>query len=153
MIKFTFITLVMILGISSVSFGNSYLCIPERGTLLSHNKNYIITKQSEFNKNKFLVKTYGNNRKMISVKFFGEDWYICKVGEKYIDGGEVLSGVGESIKGGDTLTCRQPHRSEEGGYTKKEFILDFKKNQFHYYSMNVTSIKMGSIFSVKCEEI
>ena len=76
MIKFTFITLVMILGISSISFGKSYLCIPERGTLLTHNKNYLITKQSEFN-----------------------------------------------------------------------------KNEFHYYSMNVTSIKMGSTFYGKCEEI
>ena len=151
--KFTFITLMIILGMSSVSFGKSYLCIPERGTLLTPDKNYLVTKQSEFNKNKFLVKTDGNNRKMISVKYFGEDWYLCEVGEKDINGGKVFSGVGESIKGGDTLTCRQPHRSEEGGYTKQEFILDFKKNEFHYYSMNVTSMRMGSTYSGKCEEL
>ena len=149
--KFTFITLMMILGMSSISFGKSYLCIPERGIFLTPDENWLITKKIVFDKNKFLVKTEGNNTKMISVKFFGADYYTCKVGEKYIEGGKVYSGVGESIKGGDFLTCRQPHTSSNGGFTKDEFILDFKKREFHWYSM--LEFRRGQTLSGRCEEI
>ena len=88
---------------------------------------------------------------MIFVKPFGADYYTCKVGEKYIEGGKVYSGVGESIKGGDFLTCRQPNTSLNGGFTKDEFILDFKKRKFHWYSM--LEFRRGQTFSGKCEEI
>ena len=83
--KFTFITLMMILGISSVSFGKSYLCIPSQMVVLNYEDREVqIVKEDEIPLTtlKFLVKTEGNNRKMISVKTFGSDNYHCKVGEK-----------------------------------------------------------------------
>ena len=157
MMKFTILTLMMILGMSSVSFGKSYLCIPERGTLLTPNKNHITTKQSEFDRNRFLVKTEGNNRKMISVKFFGESYYMCKVGEVYFEKGHgILSGVGESIKGGDFLTCRQPHTTSNGGYTQNEFNLNIKTKKFNFYNMEMKfggDDRFGQTFFGKCEEI
>ena len=150
--KFTFITLMMILGMSSVSFGKSYLCIPKKGTLLTPKVNILVTNQSDLNRKKFLVKTEGNNRKMISVKFFGKYRYLCKVGEKLFEKGfGVISGVGESIKGGNFLTCRQPHTILEGGFTKVEFILNLKKRKFHFY--NLLEFRMGQTYSGKCEEI
>ena len=150
--KFTFLTLVIILGMSLVSFGKSYLCIPERGVFFLPDDTWLIKKKAVFDKNKFIVKTEGNNRKMISVKPFGADYYTCKVGEVIFEKGHgVLSGVGESIKGGDFITCRQPHTSSNGGFTKDEFILDFKKRKFHWYSM--LEFRRGQTFSGKCEEI
>ena len=154
--KITFITLMMIFGMSSVSFGKSYLCIPKKGTLLTPKVNILVTKQSDLNRSKFLVKTEGNNRKMISVKFFGEVWTICKVGEVYFEKGfGVLSGVGESIKGGDILTCRQPHTSSNGGFTMNEFNLNIRKMEFNYYDMDLKSgdERFGQTLSGKCEEI
>jgi len=152
MIKFTFITLMMILGMSSVSFGKSYLCITERGLFILPDENWLMDKKKGLDKNKILVKTEGNNRKMISVKFFGKDRYLCKVGEKLFEKGfGVISGVGESIKGGNFLTCRQPHTILEGGFTKVEFILNLKKRKFHFY--NLLEFRMGQTYSGKCEEI
>jgi len=153
--KFTFITLMMILGISSVSFGKTYLCLPSNGILLTGNQYHNIPEPT-LNENKFMVKTEGNNRKMISVKPFGEKGIICSVGEKLVRGGKVTSGIGVSIKGGDYLTCRHPVLLKNGGYTNFEFILNIKKNEFTSYTMDLEFIKgekVGVIQSGKCEEI
>ena len=153
--KITFITLMMILGMSSVSFGKSYFCLPTSGTTFLDDNFHIRNINKDKLKgidDKWLVKTEGNDRKMISVKFFGEDWYLCKVGEKYIDGGKVWSGVGESIKGGDFLSCRQPHTSLNGGFTKNEFNLNFKTKVFYYYSMSSLG-RIGEVTFGRCEEI
>ena len=153
--KFTFITLLMILGISSVSFGKSYLCIPSQMVVLNYEDRKIqIVKEDEIPLTtlKFLVKTEGNNRKMISVKTFGSDYYHCKVGEKQIQYDRVWSGIGESIKGGDFLTCRHPHKILNGGYTKIEFNLNIKTKDFNSYSMDVR-FGFGRSFFGKCEEI
>ena len=158
--KFTFITLVMILGMSSVSFGKSYLCIPSQWVSLKYldkdgkeSRKSRVVKEDEIPKtSKFLVNTEGNNRKMISVKFFGSDYYICKVGEKRIQYDRVWSGISESIKGGDFLTCRQPHTISNGGYTKMEFNLNIKTKDFNYYKMNVRFGNGLSLFG-RCEEI
>ena len=142
----------MTLGVSTVSFGKSYLCLPSIAAYLSEDSVSV----SDYSKNnsgdQILVKTEGNNRKMISVKFFGKDRYLCKVGEKLFEKGfGVISGVGESIKGGNFLTCRQPHTILEGGFTKVEFILNLKKRKFHFY--NLLEFRMGQTYSGKCEEI
>ena len=165
--KITFITLMMILGMSSLSFGNEkmYLCFPTSRTTFLDDNTYV----SNINKDKlkgidekWLVKTEGNNRKMISVKPFGEKGIICVVGDKLMRGGEVTSGTGESILGGNYLTCRQPHTFLNGGYTNIEFILNTKKNEFTSYTMNLEYIyndediqggKGGMIVSGKCEKI
>ena len=137
--KFTFITLLMILGMSSVSFGKTYLCLSSNGILFTGNQYHNLPLEN-LNKLRFMVKTEGNNRKMISVKPFGEKGIICVVGDKLMRGGEVTSGTGESILGGNYLTCRQPHTFLNGGYTNIEFILNTKKNEFTSYTMNLEYI-------------
>ena len=63
--KFTFITLVMILGMSSVSFGKDYLCLSSHGILITNNqyRKLPLEKGSGYSLNKlrFMVKTEGNN--------------------------------------------------------------------------------------------
>ena len=138
--KFTFISLVMILGISSISFGKSYLCLTSNGILLTGNQYHHIPEPT-LNESKFMVKTEGNNRKMISVKPFGEKGIMCVVGDTISRGGKVTSGIGVSIKGGDYLTCRHPVPLKNGGYTNIEFILNIKNNKFTAYTMNLEFMK------------
>ena len=154
MIKFTFITLMMILGMSSVSFGKSYLCITERGLFILPDENWLMDKKKGLDKNKILVKTEGNNKKMISVKYFGDDVNYCMVGKVIIQKGIVISGVGESIKGGDYLTCRQPETSSEGGFTGVEFNLNIRTRVFNLYTMSLKrNLRLGMSIFGKCEEI
>ena len=148
--KITFITLVMILGMSSVSFGKSYLCISEIGNTL-----YFIDgkyKNTGVIESKFVVKTEDNDNRMVSVKEFGKDNYFCKDG----GGGTYGGGKNVSIRGGNILTCRVPYIKEYGGHTKKEFILDLKFLRFDFYQ-NFDNSKepfFGNItLKGKCEEI
>ena len=153
--KITFITLMMILGMSSVSFGNEkmYLCIPERGVDFGRDSDTI--EKSVWSYYKYVVKTKDNNSEMVSVKRVGVDYFFCKSGEvlrgnMYKD---VTSGVGESNKGEDVLSCRQPHTKEKGGYTQTEFILNLKEMYFRSYWMNFNIVKIGHLFTGKCEEL
>ena len=89
MLKFTILTVMMILGMSTVSFGKTYLFIPKRGTLLTPDENYL-TKQSRLNKIKYLVITDGNNRKMISGIPFILNWLILEGNECTSIGGWAM---------------------------------------------------------------
>ena len=51
--KITFITLMMILGMSSVSFGKSYLCITERGLFILPDENWLMDKKRVLIKTRF----------------------------------------------------------------------------------------------------
>ena len=150
--KFTFITLMMIFGMSSVSFGKSYLCIPTQGVGLGSvgSGDLIYSKENIVNK-KFIVKTEGNNKKMKSVKEFGEIHFICN------DKDSLKKDVGVSstkvIKGGDFLSCRKTVPISQGGYTYQEFNFNFKYKDFNYYYMDMYLIRLGSVYSGKCEEI
>jgi hypothetical protein len=153
--KFTFITLMMIIGMSSVSFGNEkiYLCIPERGVDFGRTSDTI--EKSVWSYYKWVVRTKDDNSEMVSVKRFGKDSFWCKVGEVIISGeyNTVRSGIGESIKGKNVLTCRQPHTKEEGGYTYFEFNLNLREMIFNSYWMNFDIGRMGFRYTGKCEEI
>ena len=102
-----------------------------------------------------IVKTEDNDSKMVSVKEVGKDSYHCKVGEVLRDNSynDVTSGVGESMKGEDVLTCRQPHTSSEGSYTQYEFNLHLRHMFFNSYYMSIRGIRVGHIRGGKCEEI
>ena len=148
--KFTFITLMMILGMSSVSFGKSYLCITE----LSHKFGFYDGKylSGQLLERKFIIKTEDNDNRMVSVKKFGEGSYFCKDGEE----GEYQGGINVSIKGGNFLTCRVPFKKEYGGHTYKEFNLDFRFLRFILFT-NFDNSKEGLFGNLveigKCEEI
>jgi len=154
--KFTFITLVMILGMSSVSFGKEYLCIPTSGVFLMNvEQGNTLQPSNQLSGKSLIVKTEDNDSKMVSVKEFGRDSYHCKVGEVLRDNSynDVTSGVGESMKGEDVLTCRQPHTSSEGSYTQYEFNLHLRHMFFNSYYMSIRGIRVGHIRGGKCEEI
>ena len=153
--KITFITLMMILGMSSVSFGNekSYLCEPTTGIFLG--RSYIIQPSQQLSRVRFLVKTENNDSQMVSVKQINYNLFVCKVGEVIISGeyNTVRSGIGESLKGEYVLTCRQPHTEESGGYTQTEFNLNLTNMFFNFYTMNINQVRTGMIHNGKCEEI
>ena len=149
-----FVALIMTLRDSTVSFGKSYLCLPSIAAYLSEDSVSV----SDYSKNnsgdQILVKTEGNNKKMISVKYFGDDVNYCMVGKVIIQKGIVISGVGESIKGGDYLTCRQPETSSEGGFTGVEFNLNIRTRVFNLYTMSLKrNLRLGMSIFGKCEEI
>jgi len=154
--KITFITLMMILGMSSVSFGNEkmYLCIPDKGVSLGGSSDSL-DDSNELSGYKYIVKTEDDDSKMVSVKEVGKDYFFCKSGEVLRDNMylNITSGVGESIKGGYVLTCRHPHTREEGGHTQNEFNLNLRKMIFNSYFMYFNMVRIGYIHSGKCEEI
>ena len=142
---------------SSVSFGKSYLCLSEIGKFIKKSDGQY--ESSSFTQQKFIIKTEDNDNRMVSVKFVGEEYYICKDGQNGWDGEslETLgSGMNVSIKGGHFLSCRVPYLKEYGGHINIEFILNLKFMKFDYYH-NSENIKMNnfgtSIFKRKCEEI
>ena len=164
--KITFITLVMILGMSSVSFGKSYLCIDDTSSyvfLKIDNSFHLYGKYEsvEVVPTKYIIKTEKNDNRMVSVKEFGKDNYFCKEG----GGGTYGGGKNVSIKGGNILTCRVPYIKEYGGHTYKEFNLDLELMRFNYYKnvdhtyhLNYETFGVnfpnGSIHKKgKCEEI
>ena len=153
--KITFLTLVMILGMSSVTFGKSYLCITdeERNLILNPNERII-------HEDKFIVKTLGNDKSMISVKEFGKDYYKCLEGSEF--GYPTSDSVVEkntSIKGNTYLTCRTTYLKINGGHIQSEFVLDLERMIFINYFNNYRSSSPSTLtFSVgvtkgKCEEV
>ena len=148
--KFTFITLMMILGMSSVSLGKSYLCISEIGKFIDKSDGQY--ESSRITPKKIIIKTEDNDNRMVSVKKFGEGSYFCKDGEE----GEYQGGINVSIKGGNFLTCRVPFKKEYGGHTYKEFNLDFRFLRFILFT-NFDNSKEGLFGNLveigKCEEI
>jgi hypothetical protein len=142
--KFTILTLMMILGMSSVSFGKSYLCIPSQGVGLGTvgRGDWIISKEILVEK-RYIVKTEGNNTKLKSVKEFGSlNSLICNDinPEKLMNGGNYLS-------------CRETVPISEGGYTYLEFNFNFMNKEFNFYYMDLSIIRTGNVYSGKCEEI
>ncbi|MDC0077772.1 hypothetical protein OAJ98_02175 [Deltaproteobacteria bacterium] len=159
--KFTFITLVMILGMSSVSFGKDYLCESEvdQGFYYSKGKwgQYRLDKNDNTIKSfTFIVKTQGNDEKIESVKNIGDKHYLCKDGtDDMKSGGKIEHRKGESVKGNTFLSCNLKYLKSEGGHIKTEFVLNLKHMIFEFYqnltlsqSPWITQIKKGS-----CEEI
>ena len=157
--KFTFITLMMILGMSSVSFGKTYLCVSDINSYFFFKDGKY--KSKEYVPSKYIIKTEDNDNRMVSVKELGEDNYFCKDG----GGGTYGGGKNVSIRGGNILTCRVPYIKEYGGHTYKEFNLDLELMRFNYYKnvdhtyhLNYETFGVnfpnGSIYKKgKCEEI
>ena len=155
--KITFLTLVMILGISSVSFGKSYLCISDVVRYIS----YVGDEWSvhDIMLNKFIVKTERNDERMESVKFFDKDYYLCRDGTDVMDKnykGKINVEKGKSVKGNTFLSCRLTYLKSYGGHINKEFILDLEKMLFDLYTNfsrpNRTS-RINQIYKGKCSEI
>ena len=155
--KFTFITLMMILGMSSVSFGKEYFCVSDIYSYFFFKDGKY--KSEEYVPIKYIIKTENNDNRMVSVKEFGKDNYFCKEG----GGGTYGGGKNVSIKGGNILTCRVPYIKEYGGHTFKEFNLDLKFMRFNYYknidhtynvNFEYTTFTNGVVSKKgKCEEI
>jgi len=150
--KIIFLTLVMILGMSSVSLGKSYLCISEKGRILD---NWEVLKITE---KKIIVKTEDNNERIESVKYFGsKNNYICR------DGTDVMfknfkSRVekGKSVKGNTFLSCRLTYLKRFGSHIHTDFILDLKKMVFYFYFNNFMSGDEYGDFRImrgKCGEV
>ena len=105
--KITFLTLVMILGMSSMSFGKSYLCISEVGRIFDHNPEVRIVPEE-----KYVVRTLGDDKKMISVQKFGETNFTCLEGSSRVfSNTDTHTNVekGESIKGNTLIICRSTY--------------------------------------------
>ena len=154
--KIIFLTLVMILGMSSVSFGKEYLCISEVGRLVTYTDEWSV---HEIMLNKFIVKTERNDERMESVKFFDKDYYLCRDGTDVMDKnykGKIDYEKGESIKGNTFLSCRLTFLKSSGSHVHTEFILDLEKMLFDFYtnfSRSERSIRMTQIYKGKCSEI
>jgi hypothetical protein len=161
--KFTILTLMMILGMSSVSFGNEkiYLCESEVDQGFHHSNGkwiqYDLSKREETKKEfKFIVKTQGNDGQIESVKNIGKNYYICKDGtDDMKSGGNIEHGKGESVKGNTFLSCNLKYLKSEGGHMRTEFVLNLQHMIFEFYqnltltqSPWITQIHKGS-----CEEI
>ena len=153
--KIIFLTLMMILGMSSVSLGNSYLCISEVNRMFffsySYNKHVVSDEKKE---EKFIIKTEGL-KKIVSVKEVGKDFYLCGVG-KFKPQEGLGKGKVVSFKGGDLLTCRTSYIKEDyGGHTYNEIILDLKRTSFIYFKNVYSSVhQIGQSFITGiCEEI
>ena len=153
--KIIFLTLVMILGMSSVSFGKSYLCISHHGVVIhGDNKGVELNVIEDVSENKFIINTNGNNTKMLSVKSFGEDKYECKLGDVIRINTSIISGVGESMKGKHMFTCRHSHTSFLGSFTLYELNLDLSNMFFNSYeNWNSSTTRLNMMLSGKCEEI
>ncbi|MDC0077773.1 hypothetical protein OAJ98_02180 [Deltaproteobacteria bacterium] len=168
--KITFITLMMILGMSSVSFGKTYLCetdFSRKIINLSNDKSKWESSDTHFYK-MFIVKTVGNEERILSVKPKGwkKNKYLCKDGENR--GKDPFEGVGVSIRGDDFLSCRVPYLIKYGGHTSSEFVLDLnvskpvesdrlKGVQFSLYeNYNIGKIYRTQsllVLTGKCEEL
>ena len=154
--KITFLTLVMIIGMSSVSFGKSYLCISDVGGIFHFTDGeWGLT---DIKENKFIVKTEGNDERMESVKTFDKDYYVCRDGTDVMDKnfeGKIQHGKGKSVKGKTYLSCRLMYLQSFGGHIKTEFILDIKNMLFDYYTNFTLRLKsfMTQIYKGKCSEI
>ena len=142
--KITFITLMMILGMSSVSFGKSYLCTPYHyllDDLKSRGKGEfrIIPTKVLLEHTRFMVKTEGDEIQMKSVKLVGSKEYLCDVGKGSL-----------SMKYFGYRICYNPLIGELTHPKSFEFSLDLRKMTFKSYSQ-----KGGTrIFSKgTCEEI
>ncbi len=72
--KIIFLTLVMIFGMSSVSFGKSYLCISDVGVMFQKKNQVWETKK--LSGNKYLLKT-NQNEGLYHFSFFGSKSNFC----------------------------------------------------------------------------
>ena len=100
--KIIFITLMMILGMSSVSFGKSYLCISDLQKMITFSerkKKWIeLKKPSDSKYEKFILKTYKNDKGIKSFTLFGSkrDWCSGKgkvTSESYVKVGKGVNHI------------------------------------------------------------
>jgi len=120
--KIIFLTLVMILGMSSVSFGKTYFCTSDLGVHFI----YGVDDWSVINmEGKWVVKTEGNDERIESIKDFDHDSYSCKDGTDVMNKdfkGKIRHGKGKSVKGKTILSCRLMYLQSYGGHIRFEFI-------------------------------
>ena len=145
--KIIFLTLVMILGISSVSFGKSYLCISDVGTIFkSRNEVWDTDKLAG---NRYILKT-NQNGDIYHFGFFGEDLSFCPRSE-VIDNDQNT----RSFK--YFKTCRTTYR--EVGNTNTEVVFNSKNLKFQVYisgryiSKTIKKGTGGLLEIGKCSEI
>jgi hypothetical protein len=145
MIKIIFLTLVMILGMSSVSFGKKYLCSTKVGVAVipTHGKNntkeqreriWVIRKMSATN---FLVETDEYDTKMLSVYELGgsveekqqNHWCVTDKSNEYYTRGSK-SHLEIDSQTGRVLSCRTTHSGSGEGRTYFEFIFELETMKF-----------------------
>ena len=144
MIKIIFLTLVMILGMSSVSFGKKYLCSTKVGVAVIPTFGKNNTKEQRENIwglevmgiTEYLVKTDEYDTKMLSVYLLKREnehrsvktiksFYWCvtdKSNEYYTRGSK--SHLEIDSQPGRVLSCRTTHSGSGEGRTYFEFIFE-----------------------------
>ena len=139
--KITFITLVMILGMTSVSFGKQFLCKSKLAfgirPDLCKNGEMGCWKVQGFTALDFLVKTDALDSKIMSVYQIGEEEnkksnYLCVTQESsdYYHPNSTSSSVISETRG-KVLTCRRTRSGEKRTYFEFNYELDTK-----YWSAN-----------------
>ena len=166
MIKITFITLVMILGMSSVSFGKQYLCKAKVGVAVIPTFGKNNTKEQRENIwglevmgiTEYLVKTDEYDTKMLSVYLLGglvehkESFHWCvtdksheyywKTDESYLD---------NDGQRGKILSCRRTNSGSGEGRTYFEFI--FELETMKWGSNTIIGIDLQMTSRGLCQEI
>jgi len=141
--KFTILTLMMILGMSSVSFGKQYLCstkvgvavIPTYGKNNSQEQRERIWGLQKMGKTNFLVETDEYDTKMLSVYELGgsveekqqNHWCVTDKSNEYYDKKDK-SYLEIDSQTGRVLSCRRTFGGE--GRTYFEFNLELETMKF-----------------------
>ena len=119
--KFIFLTLVMIIGMSSVSFGKSYFCESEIGTSFKLRND--VWEIINLRGNKYIIRTSDGGEVINYFGWFGEDENLCPHNFflNYLSKGSEL----------EFLTCRSYSKQE--GRTITEISLDTKRLRFQVF--------------------
>ena len=135
--KIIFLTLVMIFGVSSVSFGAKYLCVSSKSAIITTREGVTNTKRI----GKFLVVTkcldlLGN----IDVKCKHRGDYIYSVKSFGIKG-KVWCKDNQPIESPDSKVLSCNKKNPNSGNTKVEFNMNFKPSD--YISFQMFNSKFG----------
>ena len=154
--KIIFLTLVMILGMSSVSFGAKYLCVSNKSAIISTQEGVTNTKRI----GKFLVVTkcldlLGN----IDVKCKHRGDYIYSVKSFGIKG-KVWCKDNQPIESPDSKVLSCNKKNPNSGNTKVEFNMNFKPSDYISFQMfnsefgeRMKSYEFTEFWRGYCEEI
>jgi len=162
--KIIFLTFVMILGVSSVSFGKQYLCETKLSYQIHLSLSELFGIKGEGDK--YIINTQEDNIKLESVKSINKDsnYYICG-SEEQMDSNRGKSWRLENKKfefvkslnpftKRRTLLCRQLKKIEYGGHVSREFIFEEVDNAYIFTNFgNHLNIFTSVLKKGVCQEI
>jgi len=154
--KFTFTTLMMILGMSSVSFGKEYLCVSTYDVHpLFHQNKWNI---QSYGSSKYVIKTDKEGKKILSFKNFGQDYIHCPMNPKDDPLETLTPQIQQYVKRNNdrqvlykngVISCRSTW--VKGKTTMMDINFEPKRMKFHIFSTGFhdsISLTVG-----KCEEM